>query len=348
MKQRKRSQVTGWRNDRTGILAIFADNKKFLMPVIFFIAVLITVVIVFKANRTASEAALAGDNSSVGEVNEIQEITMEECKDQNIVDLVNRYYQAMADGNKEEVNNIYRGLDNTQGLKAEAISKFIEKYDSIKVYTKPGPIQDSYIAYVYNMVKLYDYEKALPGLETLYVCTDENGELFINGDSEDETIINYIKSLSVQADVIDLNNKVASEYNEMINADENLAAQLTNMRKDIQAKVAEAMVDQSSGEASVDNSGEMASDGASLDAEVPTTHTIKAKDNVKVRKGDSTDAEEWRQQIVAFPKKLGEDAWYPTLDKDACAECGKCLEFCPFGVYEMVDDRITVTFNARN
>ena len=164
MKQRKRSQVTGWRNDRTGILAIFADNKKFLMPVIFFIAVLITVVIVFKANRTASEAALAGDNSSVGEVNEIQEITMEECKDQNIVDLVNRYYQAMADGNKEEVNNIYRGLDNTQGLKAEAISKFIEKYDSIKVYTKPGPIQDSYIAYVYNMVKLYDYEKAIERL----------------------------------------------------------------------------------------------------------------------------------------------------------------------------------------
>ena len=63
---------------------------------------------------------------------------------------------------------------------------------------------------------------------------------------------------------------------------------------------------------------------------------------------DSADAEEWRQQIADFPKKLGEDAWYPTLDKDACAECGKCLEFCPFGVYEMVNDRITVTFNARN
>ena len=55
------------------------------------------------------------------------------------------------------------------------------------------------------------------------------------------------------------------------------------------------------------------------------------------------DAEEWRQQIAAFPQKLGEDAWYPTLDKDACAECGKCLEFCPFGVYEMVNDRIAVT-----
>ena len=54
-------------------------------------------------------------------------------------------------------------------------------------------------------------------------------------------------------------------------------------------------------------------------------------------------ADEWRTQMATFPSKLGEDAWYPTLDKDACAECGKCFEFCPFGVYEMVIDRVTVT-----
>lgn len=57
----------------------------------------------------------------------------------------------------------------------------------------------------------------------------------------------------------------------------------------------------------------------------------------------SDGADEWREQIANFPSKLGEDAWYPTLDKDACAECGKCFEFCPFGVYEMVNDRVTVT-----
>ena len=52
--------------------------------------------------------------------------------------------------------------------------------------------------------------------------------------------------------------------------------------------------------------------------------------------------EEWMRQMEAMPQRLGEDAWYPVLDKDECAECGKCLEFCPFGVYEMVDDRIRV------
>lgn len=53
-------------------------------------------------------------------------------------------------------------------------------------------------------------------------------------------------------------------------------------------------------------------------------------------------ADEWKEVLATFPSRLGEDAWYPTLDKDACAECGKCFEFCPFGVYEMVNDRVTV------
>ncbi|MBO7569712.1 MAG: ferredoxin family protein [Bacteroidaceae bacterium] len=57
-----------------------------------------------------------------------------------------------------------------------------------------------------------------------------------------------------------------------------------------------------------------------------------------------------KSQLESMPRKLGEDAWYPTLDKDVCAECGKCLEFCPFGVYEMVDERIRVVHphNCKN
>ena len=64
----------------------------------------------------------------------------------------------------------------------------------------------------------------------------------------------------------------------------------------------------------------------------------------------SEETDVWMQQMEAMPRKLGEDAWYPTLDKDVCAECGKCLEFCPFGVYEMVDDRIRVVHpqNCKN
>ena len=62
------------------------------------------------------------------------------------------------------------------------------------------------------------------------------------------------------------------------------------------------------------------------------------------------DSKAWMAQMEAMPKRLGDDAWFPTLDKDVCAECGKCLEFCPFGVYEMVDERIRVVHphNCKN
>lgn len=56
----------------------------------------------------------------------------------------------------------------------------------------------------------------------------------------------------------------------------------------------------------------------------------------------SEDSDVWMKSMENMPKKLGEDAWYPAIDKDVCAECGKCLEFCPFGVYEMVEERVRV------
>ena len=38
----------------------------------------------------------------------------------------------------------------------------------------------------------------------------------------------------------------------------------------------------------------------------------------------------------------GNDAWFPVIDKARCTECGQCLDFCPFGVYEMVNERVKV------
>ena len=57
---------------------------------------------------------------------------------------------------------------------------------------------------------------------------------------------------------------------------------------------------------------------------------------------DEELAQEYKTLLSRMPRKLGEDAWYPTLDKNVCGECGKCFDFCPFGVYEMIDDRVRV------
>lgn len=47
-------------------------------------------------------------------------------------------------------------------------------------------------------------------------------------------------------------------------------------------------------------------------------------------------------QLRTFNPKQGTDAWNPVIDKDRCTECGKCHDFCPFGVYEKIEGKVTV------
>jgi NAD-dependent dihydropyrimidine dehydrogenase PreA subunit len=47
-------------------------------------------------------------------------------------------------------------------------------------------------------------------------------------------------------------------------------------------------------------------------------------------------------RLEALPAKPGQDAWYPVLDKARCCKCGKCHDFCLFGVYAMEGKEVSV------
>lgn len=93
------------------------------------------------------------------------------------------------------------------------------------------------------------------------------------------------------------------------------------------------------------------------DEENVTIYSIREKnvEELLLQLGLDTEKDEAaeaavKERMKAMPKKPGEDAWYPTLDKDVCGECGKCFDFCPFGVYEMIEDRVRVVHphNCKN
>ena len=48
------------------------------------------------------------------------------------------------------------------------------------------------------------------------------------------------------------------------------------------------------------------------------------------------------EHTVDFSPATGEEAWYPIIDKERCTECGKCYDFCLFGVFEMADREVKV------
>ena len=297
---KKKKSLYSFRNDKNNFFALLGDNKKVLMPLLFIIAVALTVGIALSANhRTAQEASTEADPTQ-GATLEIPDGSMEENAYPEVNALIEKYYQASANGDSDTIASIYKGLEETELLKAVAAADYIEDYQNITVYTKPGPVAGSYVAYVYNEVKLYDYDKAIPGLETFYICTDDNGQIYINGDIADSSEIDYLKQINLQADVIDLNNRVATSYNDMVNSDEKLAEILTTMRSGLQVSVGEALASSEasaaeSSEESEETEEETQEEGNSESSDVTvkkvTTRTIKATDVINIRKSDSETAD---------------------------------------------------------
>jgi uncharacterized protein YgiM (DUF1202 family) len=291
----KKNKNYSFRNDRNNIFAILGDYKRILMPLVFALAVILTVSVALNANkRAAQKVASNEDEANVAATLEIPDGTMQENAYPEVNALIDEYYTASANGDSQTIASIYKGLEETELLKAVAAADYIEEYQNITVYTKIGPVAGSYAAYVYNEVKLYDYDKAIPGLDSFYICTDENGKLYINGDIAESSEIEYLKQINLQADVIDLNNKVATSYNDMVNSDEKLAELLTTMRSELQVSVGEALATSEANSSASENSEEEKDDASTEESSATntvTTHTIRATDVVNIRKSDSETAD---------------------------------------------------------
>ncbi len=317
--------------DKRNFWEYVSDNKKIVMPLILVVAVAITIVIALHANNKSAEEQV--DENVATSVNEdgsyvVPEVDLQKNAYDNVNSLMKTYFDAYAIGDMDTIKSIYVGLESTEELRLKEVANYITGIPTIDVYTKPGPVEGSYVVYAYTEVLFKGYDTALPGMQTMYVCTDEKGKLYINGDVVDDRVTEYISSISLQDDVKDLNNEVAAKYNAIIEGNEDLAQFLSDMSAKIQVSVGEALAAIESGAdvtaaastedtavegASDENSTEAASadstdeTAASQDAsseagsqEAETTEntetastkkTIKAIDVVNIRSSDSETAD---------------------------------------------------------
>lgn len=287
-----------------------AKHAKIVMPVILLVCVIITVGIAVSANsgKEAKEEAVvaASDVEAAGNLIAVPDVAMEQDAVPEINELFNTYYQAMVTGDTDTMQTLVDHMDETEILRAQETSKYIESYPTIEVYTKAGPKEGSYIAYVYAELKFYDYDKPIPGMQVYYVCRHEDGSYYINEDGEeDESELNYIREVNLQDDVVDLNNKAAVVYNDMLAEDENLANFILELNTEIDKNVGEALARAEGNGTSTDQSeetDEAAADGQETaeageeqSEETPQTTTVvskvKATDVVNIRSSDSETAD---------------------------------------------------------
>ena len=296
MNQNNQSRLEGVKDKLlTGKDWIF-DHRKVVMPAILIACVLITVFVAVNANqrdtleKEAEAAALAAaEQQTEEEVQEMPVYDLEENAYPEVNNVVRAYYDAQASGDMDTVSSLNTYLNDIQKIKVEELSKYIESYPELNVYTKPGLTENTYVAYVCSEVKFYDLEKTIPGMQTYYIGQDENGNYYINNGTYDDTVSSYIKEVTLQDDVVDLNNKVVVAYNDLLAEDADLSEFLAYMKEKINEDVGEILAQADQPEQTEEETEQTADE----DNEETTPVTVKARatDVVNIRVSDSEQAD---------------------------------------------------------
>lgn len=290
----------------------FVKNAKIVMPVILAVCVIITVVISVSANKREVEQGdgvevnnIVTDEANGGESDSVQEILLKENDSPEIKELIENYYEAQVTGDMDTIRTLVDVIDDSEAIRIEETSKYLESFPTLDIYTKPGPVENSYLVYISLKEKFKDYNNPIPGMEVYYVCVDESGRYYIcNSDNGDESELEYISIASLQDDVIDLSNKINVEYNNMVAEDEELQQFLADFKAEIEKKVGEMLVLSEANNTSEDGGEDTAADGEESPQTVTVVTKVKAIDVVNIRSSDSETADKLGKAAIGDEFKL--------------------------------------------
>lgn len=280
-------------------------NGKFVFPVILIAAVATTVTLALRAGEEQEpESVLPLPEETTAEALpsptpdlEPRDTTMERNTDGDLYTLIATYYNAYATGDVDTIKDISSYMEDTEEIRIPEMAKYVESYPLIEIYTKPGPRENSYLAYVYFHMTVTGFEEEVPGMDTFYVCTDGEGGLYLNTDEiVPDAELEYIREMNLQDDVVELNNQTNVECNEIFlgNADlfyyvQELVAEVKKTTGETLAAQNSETVDQPDEPEESTEPEESSQEGGQPAAPQPTSGT--ATTTVNVRGSDSEQAE---------------------------------------------------------
>lgn len=303
------------------ILEFFSKNGKLIFPVIVCVAVAVTVVIALKAgNVRMNELEQIGEPISTPETSveptetgKPEEVALVKNESQEINSIIEKYYTALAQGDEEAILSVCDKVEERHMLQWLETSKYIEYYPVLEIYTKPGYTAGETVAYVYFKIKFTGKEAEYPGSQRLYICTRDDGSLYIRRTSLTAEADEYVERISEEADVEEFSNRVKVEFMDLMSQQPDLLAYMNDVSEEVKRVVGEKLADKTqqagtegqdgSGDGNNDNNGNAGNDGnegnegqdgtgeGGLPAQTDEVIYATATTTVNVRKSDSEKAE---------------------------------------------------------
>ena len=294
-----------WKEKIQSIGNYIIKHNKVVLPAVVVVAVAITVSVSLSlSNRhkeAQQEAEIASAASETATETATEEVPLVANEEGAIYTLIATYYNAMATGDEETLRSVCDEISDKDMYRYVELSQYIDYYPTLEIYTKTGPEEGSVIAYVYYKISFVGHEEEVPGYQALYICTNDQGGLYIKRGENSEEVNEYIKTVSTQDDVVEFNNKITVEYNELMVDHPEVLQYISELDSQVSIAVGEKLANQVAAETQVAEAGteEGSTDGQDTqtengeqqEAEDQGPQYVTTTTTVNVRSSDSEQAD---------------------------------------------------------
>lgn len=294
-----------WKEKIHSVGNYIIKHTKIILPAAVVAAVAVTVSVSLSlGNKHREEQKAAEIETFTGEA--ITEAATEEVplvanNEGAVYSLVATYYNAMATGDEDTLRSVCDEISDKDMYRYLELSQYIDYYPTLEIYTKTGPEEGSVIAYVYYKIAFVGHEEEVPGYQALYICTNDQGGLYIKRGENSGEVNDYIKKVSTQDDVVEFNNKITVEYNELMVDHPEVLQYISELDSQVSVAVGEKLADQVAGDQNTDASAEggeqpaegqdTSTEGGEQPAEDQGPQYVTATTTVNVRSSDSEQAD---------------------------------------------------------
>lgn len=294
-----------WKEKIHSIGNYIIKHNKVVLPAVVVVAVAITVSVSLSlSNRhkeAQQEAEIASAASETATETATEEVPLVANEEGAIYTLIATYYNAMATGDEETLRSVCDEISDKDMYRYVELSQYIDYYPTLEIYTKTGPEEGAVIAYVYYKISFVGHEEEVPGYQALYICTNDQGGLYIKRGENSEEVNEYIKTVSTQDDVVEFNNKITVEYNELMVDHPEVLQYISELDSQVSIAVGEKLANQVAAETQVAEAGteEGSTDGQDTqtengeqqEAEDQGPQYVTTTTTVNVRSSDSEQAD---------------------------------------------------------
>jgi len=268
----------------------FGKNIKYLIIGVLFIAIVVVVIIFVKRGGTGSEGSDQGVEIEAPEQSKIPvpKDKYEVNAYPEVNNLLSSYFDAVSAGDADTVASLSSSLSDEEKMRIQVQAKYYDGFSNYNVYTKAGPAEHSYFAFATYDMKFAGIDTLVPAIASVYVCTNDVGQLYVNKNepTEDEKV--YFQTIAVQQDVENLYSDVEVKYNAAVEKDSALTALMPTIKSQINQEVKEALAAQQQADAEAQAQEEAAAKAA---AEAAAATTVRVTELVNIRASASQEAD---------------------------------------------------------